>query len=198
MQYVSPPSRSYSSVNTTGAISLHNSILDQIQHNIWWGQSSNLMSVPTDCDQRDERLGWMADGHLSAEEAAHNFDVSAFYTKWVRDMALVQNATTGAMWDVVPPMRYAASAADPAWDAAFPLVASYLLTYYNDTRIVADLYTQLQSYVAFLAGQAQKTGLTGMYGDFGDWVPPPPQNKASTHFTGSFYYLLAIQTLQSA
>ena len=187
----------YSSVNTTGTIVFNNAILDRIQSNIWWGQSSNLMSVPTDCDQRDERLGWMADGHLSAEEAMHNFDMSAFYTKWVNDMAMVQ-ATSGAMYDVVPPMRYAALSADPAWETAFPLLASYLLTYLNDTRVAAQQYAQLKGYVAYLASQAQETGLTGMYGNFGDWVPPPPVAKASTHFTGSWYYLLAIQTLQSA
>jgi len=50
-------------------------ILNRLQKNIWWGQASNLMSVPTDCNQRDERLGWTADAQLSAEEALHNFDM---------------------------------------------------------------------------------------------------------------------------
>lgn len=76
-------------MNTTGTISFNNPTLDRIQQNIWWGQTSNLMSVPTDCDQRDERLGWMADAHLSAEEAIHNFDMSAFYYKWANDMVRV-------------------------------------------------------------------------------------------------------------
>jgi hypothetical protein len=63
-------------------------ILNRLQKNIWWGQASNLMSVPTDCNQRDERLGWTADAQLSAEEALHNFDmgrhVSSFFVVRVR------------------------------------------------------------------------------------------------------------------
>jgi alpha-L-rhamnosidase len=63
----------YSSVASTGEISFNIPLLNQIQHNIQWGQQSNLMSVPTDCDQRDERLGWMADGHVSIKKFLYLF-----------------------------------------------------------------------------------------------------------------------------
>src|SRR5690606_29349751 len=70
----------YSKMNPTGSFSCSDSLINQLQHNIQWGQKGNFLDVPTDCPQRDERLGWTGDAQVFAPTAAFNFDVAAFYT----------------------------------------------------------------------------------------------------------------------
>src|SRR5204863_485536 len=76
----------HSAVAPAGNFVASKQILNQIQHLIHWGQLSNLFGLPTDCDQRNERQGWMGDAHVTAEEAMLNFDMAAFYSNFVRDM----------------------------------------------------------------------------------------------------------------
>jgi len=98
-------------------------ILNQIQRLVFWGTKTNLHSIPTDCDQRDERMGWLADAHLASETAMLNFDMAAFYTNFLRSIRDSQDAT-GAVPDVVPATRR--GPADPAWGSAYPLLALYM------------------------------------------------------------------------
>ena len=97
-------------------------ILNDIQKIIRWSQLTNLMSVPTDCDQRDERQGWMGDAQITAEEAMMNFDMAAFYTNFIRDIADAQR-DDGAVPDTVP-LKYGSYAADLGWETAYPLLVS--------------------------------------------------------------------------
>ena len=76
----------YTAVGTVGSFVASKQILNDIQRLIRWGQATNLHSIPTDCDQRDERMGWLGDAHVTAEEAMLNFDMAAFYTNFVRDI----------------------------------------------------------------------------------------------------------------
>ncbi len=87
-----------------------NPLVNQLQHNIVWGQKGNFVDVPTDCPQRDERLGWMGDAQVFAPTAAFNMDVAGFFTKWLRDVAADQ-LETGSVPHVVPDIL---SAAGPA------------------------------------------------------------------------------------
>ena len=77
------------------------SLLDQLQHNIVWGQKGNFLDVPTDCPQRDERLGWTGDAQVFARTAAFNMDVAGFMAKWLGDVAADQHAN-GSVPHVVP------------------------------------------------------------------------------------------------
>src|ERR1035438_7780121 len=110
----------HSDVRPTGGFTSSKQILNQIQRNIVWGIQDNLTGVPTDCNQRDERMGWMADAHLYAETAMLNFDMPAFYTNFLRDIHDVQGAD-GTVTDTVP-HRYGSRPADPAWGMAYPLL----------------------------------------------------------------------------
>src|ERR1019366_4189505 len=89
---------------------------------------------PTGCNQRDERMGWMADAHLYAETAMLNFDMPAFYTNFLRDIHDVQGAD-GTVTDTVP-HRYGSRPADPAWGMAYPLLTWYMYEYYGDRRLL--------------------------------------------------------------
>ena len=96
-------------------------LVNQLQHNIVWGQKGNFVDVPTDCPQRDERLGWMGDAQVFAPTAAFNMDVAGFFTKWLRDVAADQ-VETGSVPHVIPDILSAPGkpqAGSAAWaDAA--------------------------------------------------------------------------------
>ena len=80
----------HSPMRETGHFECSDSLLDRLQKNIEWGQRDNFLDVPTDCPQRDERLGWTGDAQVFSMTAAYNFDVATFYTKWLNDLAADQ------------------------------------------------------------------------------------------------------------
>jgi alpha-L-rhamnosidase len=156
----------HSAVEPTGSFAAAKPILNDIQRIIRWGQRTNLHSVPTDCPQRDERMGWMGDAHVTAEEAMLNFDMAAFYTNFVRDIHDVQGED-GTITDTVP-HKYGSRPADPAWGTAYPLICWYMYEQYSDRRILEENYDGLKKYVEFLRSRAQDNILRYSY--YGDWV----------------------------
>jgi alpha-L-rhamnosidase len=91
----------HSDMAVTGHFGTSSPMLDQLQHNTVWGQKGNFLDVPTDCPQRDERLGWTGDAQVFARTAAVNMDVAAFLEKRLRDVAADQNGQ-GGVPHVVP------------------------------------------------------------------------------------------------
>ncbi|MBK7480893.1 MAG: hypothetical protein IPI69_15015 [Bacteroidales bacterium] len=83
----------HSDMPVTGYYESSNSLLNQLQHNIQWGQRGNFVDVPTDCPQRDERLGWTGDAQAFTRTAAFNFNVAAFFSKWPCDLSLTRSRT---------------------------------------------------------------------------------------------------------
>lgn len=156
----------HSAVETTGNFAASKSLLNQIQHLVWWSELTNLFSVPTDCDQRNERQGWMGDTQVTAEEAMMNFDMAAFYTNFVRDIRDVQGPD-GTITDTVP-WKYGSRPADPAWGTAYPQLVWYMWQQYGDRRILEENYDTLKKYVDFLRSRAQDGVLRYSY--YGDWV----------------------------
>jgi alpha-L-rhamnosidase len=156
----------HTAVGSTGNFVASKPILNQIQHIIHWGQLTNLHSIPTDCDQRDERQGWLGDAQVTAEEAMLNFDMAAFYTNFIRDIRDVQGAD-GTVTDTVP-HRYGSRPADPAWGTAYPLLCWYMYEQYGDRRILEENYEGLKRYVEFLRSKAPDKVLRYSY--YGDWV----------------------------
>ncbi len=91
----------HSDMPVTGHLETSDPLLNQLQHNILWGQKGNFLDVPTDCPQRDERMGWTGDAQVFARTAAFNMDVAGFFTKWLADVAADQN-DEGSVPYVVP------------------------------------------------------------------------------------------------
>ena len=94
-----------------------NPLINQLQHNILWGQKGNFLDVPTDCPQRDERLGWTGDAQVFSRTAAFNMDVAGFFTKWLKDVAADQYAerrVPHVVPDVLPDFEGRARRAPPA------------------------------------------------------------------------------------
>ncbi len=156
----------HSSVATTGNFAASKQILNQIQHLVWWSELTNLFSVPTDCDQRNERQGWMGDSQVTGEEAMMNFDMAAFYTNFIRDIRDVQGED-GTITDTVP-LKYGSRPADPAWGTAYPQLCWYMWQQYGDRRILEENYDGLKKYVEFLRSRAKDNVLSFSY--YGDWV----------------------------
>jgi alpha-L-rhamnosidase len=159
----------HSAVAPVGGFQCSNSLINNIHHNVIWGQLSNLMSIPTDNCQRSERMGWMGDAQLSVEEAVHNFDMAAFYTKWIRDIKEAQKED-GSLPNVVPLYWTMGYPADPAWGTACIVIPWHLYLYYGDRRILEENYPVMKGWVDYLA--AETKGHLVPHSDLGDWCPP--------------------------
>ncbi len=159
----------HTDVERTGAFLCSNQLVNRIHSNILWGQLSNLMSAPTDCPQRGERMGWLGDAQLASEEACNNFDMAGFYAKYLEDIRLAQ-LTDGSLSDVVPPY-WPLYPTDPAWGSAYVTLAWAMYAMYGDLEILERHYEGMRRYVDFL--DANSPGhINDSLGRYGDWCPP--------------------------
>ncbi len=176
--------RVHSDVKPTGGFACSKPILNQLQRIIVWGIQSNLESVPTDCNQRDERMGWMADAHLYSESAMMNYDMPALYSNFVRDIRDNQEThPDGSVSDTVPHERFVSGPADPAWGSAYPLFVWYLYERYGDRRLLAENFDGIRKWADSLKAKSEGNILN--FYKYADWVPVErtPGNLVST-----FYY----------
>ena len=160
----------HSDVERTGEFRCSHPLLNRVHQNIIWGQLSNLMSIPTDCPQRDERHGWLGDAHLSAEESILNFDMSSFYSKFLDDIRLSQKED-GSLPDTVPPYIQGLYPADPAWGIAYLELAWQMFLYFGDERVLQKHYSGMKKYVDHLGRNAENQIIQKL-GKYGDWCPP--------------------------
>jgi alpha-L-rhamnosidase len=157
-----------SAVAPVGGFQCSNSLINKIHKAVTWGQLSNLMSIPTDNCQRSERMGWLGDAQLTAEEAIYNFDMAAFYTKYTRDIKESQKED-GSLPNVVPPF-WNIYPADPAWGTACIVIPWRLYLYYGDQRILEENYQVMKDWVNYL--RVKSGGELVKESEFGDWCSP--------------------------
>jgi len=125
--------------------------VNKLISNILWGQYSNYLSVPTDCPQRNERLGWCADTQVFCEAAAYNADVYGFLRKWMRDMRDTQHAN-GSFPGVAPHAQYGSEASEEiGWSDAGVIVPHTMWRMFGDTSIIDDNWEAMEKYVALTA-----------------------------------------------
>lgn len=172
----------HSAVKSVGSFVASKQILNQIQKLIHWSQLTNLFGIPTDCDQRNERQGWMGDAQITAEEAMMNFDMAAFYTNFIRDIHDIQSPE-GMVSDTVP-HRYGSAPADPAWGTAYPLLCWYMWQQYGDRRILEENYEGLKKYAEYLRTRATDNILSYSY--YGDWVAV--EQTPGAYVSAAYYY----------
>lgn len=176
----------HTDVGYTGGFSCSHQLFNQIHQNVIYGQLANLMSVPTDCPQRDERLGWMGDAQLVAEEAIYNFDMAAFYVKYLQDIKDAQKED-GTLSDVVPPY-WPLYPADPAWGTAYITLVWEMYRFYHDLEILKEHYDSMKKYVESLQS-IEEDGLV-THVKYGEWCPPGsvPPKRNPREMTSAFYY----------
>jgi alpha-L-rhamnosidase len=155
----------------TGKLETSSKDLNKLISNILWGQRGNYLSVPTDCPQRDERLGWTGDTEIFCCTAAYNAYVLDFFRKWIRDAADSQSEA-GAFPDVVPRMCIVGEG-NAAWADA-PIIAAYTMyRMYGDVKIVRDTYPSLVKYMDYLS----QFGMNGPHPAYGDWLAYEPTDN---------------------
>ena len=168
-------------------------VMNQIQHNILWGQLSNMMSLPSDCPQRDERKGWMGDAGLTVDESLYNFDSANFYRNFLDLIHDIQTAD-GQVSDTVP-ITYGRFPADPNWGTAYPTIVWYMYDHYGDVSIVQKHYQWVKMWTEYLRSGWKQNGLAGIENEYGDWVPPPPETQSDPALIASFPFLRDVLTV---
>ncbi len=181
----------HSDVRPAGGFAASNPVLNRIQRMVQWGVRTNLHGIPTESNQRDERMGWLGDAHLAAESAIFNYDMGAFYTNFLRNIRDVQ-MSDGTIPDTVP-YRAGRRPADPAWGAAYPLLAWYLYLYYGDANVLEQHYAGIKAWTDYLTSRA-KDGIVGYY-SYGDWVSP---GKTPGDLVSTFYYCYSVDIVTRA
>jgi alpha-L-rhamnosidase len=169
----------HSDTPPTGTFECSDPLVNQLQHNIVWGQKGNFVDVPTDCPQRDERLGWTGDARVFVRTATFNMDVAAFFTKWQQDLADAQYPS-GAIPPVAPntfafQREGEGFPGGPAWEDAFVICPWTIYLCYGDRRLLETYYDGMARFVDYLVRRQSDVSLWGevsdwMRGGFGDWL----------------------------
>jgi len=161
----------HSDIKSAGSFSSSSNWLDQLFRAIDWGQRGNFISIPTDCPQRDERIGWLGDAQIFARTACYNRDVAAFFDKWLDDVTDAQ-LPSGAFTDVAPPLTLTGAAA-PAWGDAGVIVPWTVWKMYGDTGILRRHFGAMTAWMDFIERanpdylRARELGKS-----YNDWLAP--------------------------
>ena len=181
-----------SDTRRTGEFTCSDARINQLQSNIQWGQRGNYISVPTDCPQRDERLGWMGDAEVFVRTATYNADVAAFFTKWLVDVDDGQTPS-GSFSDVSPDTG--GNGGVPAWGDAGVICPWTIYETYGDKRILERHLPAMIKWVEYL--RRHSTGLIrdkDRGNDYGDWLSinaDTPKDMIGTAFFANSTHLVA-------
>ncbi len=158
----------HSDMTPTGSFTCSDPMINQLQHNIQWGQKGNFLDVPTDCPQRDERLGWTGDAQVFSMTAAFNYNVAPFYTKWMRDVAADQ-LPNGRVPHVIPDVLKQ-DGGSTAWADVSVIVPWTTYLAYGDKRILEVQYPSMKGWVEYMKSRAGEKNLWTGDNHFGDWL----------------------------
>ena len=163
----------HSDMRVTGAFETSDSMVNQLQSNIAWGQKGNFVDVPTDCPQRDERLGWTGDAQVFARTAAFNMDVAGFFTKWLADVAADQ-MEDGRIPHVVPNVLGTGGQQPPGgaagWADAGVIIPWTMYLTYGDIGLLERQYPSMARWVEFQRARAGDDLVWDGDAHFGDWL----------------------------
>jgi alpha-L-rhamnosidase len=172
----------------TGEFECSDELLNQLHRNVVWGTRGNFLDVPTDCPQRDERLGWTGDIAVFAPTAAYLLDVEDFLRDWLADLAAEQRAANGMVAFVVPdvlkyikrPSHFPAPESTAVWSDAAVWVPWALWQAYGNLEVLSDQYDSMTAHVRRVESLLSPTGLWDTGFQFGDWLDPtaPPDKPA--------------------
>ena len=158
----------YSDMAQTGQFSTSNPLINQLQHNIQWGQKGNFIDIPTDCPQRDERMGWTGDAQAFCRTATFNMDVAGFFTKWLKDLSADQH-TDGAVPYVVPNVLDSVSAAASGWSDVATIAPWNIYLAYGDKQVLQQQYESMKAWVGYIQLHSRNY-LWDTGNHFGDWL----------------------------
>jgi alpha-L-rhamnosidase len=155
----------------TGRLATSDPALNRLWENILWTQRANLYSVPTDCPQRDERMGWMGDAQVFWRTASYNMDMAAFGEKWLADVRDAQTAA-GCFPNYAPDFIGDRPCGAPGWADAGVIVPWTVWKQYGDVRVLAEHWDAMVRYLAFIRdSNPDFLWRRGKTVQFGDWLP---------------------------
>ena len=158
----------YSDMKQTGSFTSSHALINQLQHNIQWGQRGNFLDVPTDCPQRDERLGWSGDAQVFSRTASFNFGVNNFFAKWLKDIAADQYPS-GSVPFVIPNVLGPNSGGSTGWADVATIIPWNMYLAYGDKKILEDQYSSMKAWVGYMEKNS-KDNLWNTGFHFGDWL----------------------------
>jgi alpha-L-rhamnosidase len=178
----------YADMQPSGSFSCSDSLLNRLQHNIVWGEKGNFLAVPTDCPQRDERLGWTGDAEVFSRTAAFNMNTATFFENWLKDLAADQDST-GSVPYVIPNVM-GGREGSTGWADAATIIPWTMYRVYGDKRVLEQQYGSMKSWVGYMEANS-KNGLWNTGFHFGDWCyyRPPDDNDGRSAVTDK--YLIA-------
>ncbi len=175
----------HSELRRTGEFECSNELINQLHRNVVWGLRGNFLDVPTDCPQRDERLGWTGDIAVFTPTATCLFDVDDFLRDWLKDLAAEQQTADGRVPPVVPdvlkyldrPKHWPVPDTTAIWSDAAVWVPWSLWWAYGDRQVLADQFDSMAAHVRRIESVLSPTGLWDEGFQFGDWLDPtaPPE-----------------------
>ncbi|HYW94132.1 MAG TPA: family 78 glycoside hydrolase catalytic domain, partial [Bacteroidales bacterium] len=181
--------RFYSDAPESGHFESSNTLLNKVWQNTLNGQKGNMMSVPTDCPQRDERLGWMGDAQIFAPTACYNMNMMGFFEKWMRDITDSQDKS-GYVYDVNPAI-VVDGPAKAGWGDAVTVVPWVVYNFYHDKRILSDNYDGMKAWVDYM--KQKSTGYIyrwsekpGDWEGYGDWISV--EKSPTAPISAAYYY----------
>ena len=159
----------FSEMEPTGRFTCSDPLVNQLQSNIQWGLRGNFVDVPTDCPQRDERLGWTGDAEIFARTATFNRSTYAFYSKWLKDVAFDQ-LLDGQVTDIVPMVHGLVGAGHVGWADAATIIPWTVYMAYGDPQVLENQYESMKRWVDYMAGAAGDSYLWNTGWHYGDWL----------------------------
>ena len=189
----------HTDMQITGNFCCSHKGISQLQSNIQWSQRGNFLDIPTDCPQRDERLGWTGDAQVFAATAAYNMKVPLFFAKWLRDLAAEQTLEYGVPRVVPNILRSLEGTA--AWGDAATIIPWTMYLAYDDTRILEEQYPSMCAWVEYIRSKTGENGLWQTGFQYGDWLALDKEegsgNVGATdvYLVASAYYAYSTQIL---
>ena len=178
----------HTDLTRTGWFNSSHDQLNRLHENIVCSMRGNFLSIPTDCPQRDERLGWTADIQVFAPAASFLYEVDGFLTSWLRDVSFEQTRNDGIVPIVVPAVLSSFGGLEPtaAWGDAAVVVPTVLYERYGDTGLLAAQYPSMKAWVDAVLHGAGDSGLWAGTMQLGDWLDPtaPPDNPGQARVDG--------------
>ena len=162
----------HSDMEETGCIVTADPRVNQLVSNVRWGQKGNFLDVPTDCPQRDERMGWTGDAQVFCGTASFNYDTFAFYTKFGHDLYKEQKKLNGSVPFVVPTVNYAGDGST-AWGEAATVIPWQVYVHFGDPSILENQYQSMKDWVDYMERKDHESGRPGLWDSgfhFADWL----------------------------
>ena len=188
----------HSEMEPTGHFQSSHPLVNQLQHNIIWGQKGNFLEVPTDCPQRDERMGWTGDIQVFVNTANINMNTAGFLTKWLGDLKADQDEA-GSVPHVVPHVLSENHYGSAGWGDAALIVPWAMYKYFGDTAILENQYESMKAWVDYIRTRAatnEQTFLWNVDHSFGDWLSYSTSSNA--HYPGAYTDFHMIGTIYFA